>query len=545
MSVRDMKQRSVDVHDFSMIPRAEIPRSSFKMEKTLKTAFNFGQVVPILVEEVLPGDNWNASVSTVARTAVPIVPIMDNWHLDMFSFFVPCRLLWTNWVKFMGEQTQPGDSISFTIPQIVSPAGGFAVRSIYDYFGLPTVGQILGGNTISVNALPIRAYAQIYNQWFRDENLNASMANNVGDGPDAVSDVSLITRGKRHDYFTSCLPWPQKGNTAVSIPLGTTAPIRSTGGAIPFSNVAGTRTSQLNLTSGTNVPTWTDATVAATSGATFGLAGVAVTWGNVDLSAATAATINQLRQSFQIQKLLERDARGGTRYTEIIRAHFGVVSPDARLNRPEYIGGGRAPIIVNAIPQTSATGLTGGTTPAGNLAATGHAQGRAGFTYASTEHGYIITVVSARTDITYQNGMRKMWSRSTRYDFYFPVFAMLGEQAVLNREIYADGSANDALVFGYQERWAEYRYNPSQITGLFKSRSAGTIDYWHSAENFLALPTLGATFIQTASMATTTQRNFAGGALTDGQQIICDFFWNMNVARPLPMYSVPGMIDHF
>ena len=348
----------------------------------------------------------------------------------------------------------------------------------------------------------------------------------------------LLKRGKRKDYFTGALPWPQKGNAAVTLPLGTTAPVNvaasiATGNSVRL-NVLGTTTARqvISQNSGTGT-TWGTLSAAGQAVEVF-----------ADLSTATAATINQLRQSFQIQRLLERDARGGTRYTEIIRSHFGVISPDARLQRPEYIGGGRTPIITNAVPQTSSTGLTGATTPMGTLAATGHAQGATGFTYSSTEHGYILVLASARADLTYQQGLRKLWSRSTRYDFYFPVFAMLGEQAVLNKEIYSDGSANDAAVFGYQERWAEYRYNPSQITGIFRSTSAGTIDYWHSAQKFTALPTLNATFIQDDA-ATVTQRNFAGGALTANQQLLCDFFCDMTVARPLPMYSVPGMIDHF
>lgn len=547
-----MKQKSVNLHDFSMIPKAEIPRSSFPIQHNLKTAFQFSDLVPIFVTEVLPGDHWNCSTTIVARTAVPLVPVMDNWHLETFSFFVPCRLVWDNWVKFMGEQTSPGDSISFTIPQVVSAPGGFPINTIYDYMGLPTVGQVGGGNTVSVNSLPLRAYALIYDTWFRDENLQNPFNASKGNGPDLVASFFMVPRGKRKDYFTSALPWPQKGNTAVSLPLGTSATVRTSA-----SNLVTGAQSPVTLREAVsgNFPSTGHQLLAATT-ATGVLASSNSAPGTVgtfsyypsnmyaDLSTATAATINQLRQAFQIQKLLERDARGGTRYTEIIRAHFGVASPDARLQRPEYIGGGSMPITTSAIPQTSATGLTGATTPIGTLAATGHAQGRNGFSYAATEHGYIITLASARADLTYQQGLSKMWSRSTRYDFYFPVFAMLGEQAVLNKEIYCDGSAADNNVFGYQERWAEYRYLPSRITGLMKTTSTGNIGYWHTAQQFGSLPTLNNTFISDDSKVV-AQRNFAGGAQTTNQQLICDIFFSGHMARPLPAYSVPGLIDHF
>ena len=533
-NVRDMKQKSVSVHDFAMIPKAEIPRSSFRMEKMVKTAMGFSYLVPIMVEEVLPGDTWKAHITTVARTAVPIVPpwTTGTWNI---AFFVPNRLLWTNWVKFMGEQDNPGDSISYTIP-VCNPTTGYAVSSLQDYMGLITTGQN-NGNPWSHSALPLRAYNQIYNAWFRDENLQNSVAKNVGDGPDSTGDYVLLKRGKRKDYFTGALPWPQKGNAAVTLPSELLHQSMSQPQSLPGIACDSTSWVQRQLDK-------SSARIQERAQPGEHSAQQVKRWKSLQISTATAATINQLRQSFQIQRLLERDARGGTRYTEIIRSHFGVISPDARLQRPEYIGGGRTPIITNAVPQTSSTGLTGATTPMGTLAATGHAQGATGFTYSSTEHGYILVLASARADLTYQQGLRKLWSRSTRYDFYFPVFAMLGEQAVLNKEIYSDGSANDAAVFGYQERWAEYRYNPSQITGIFRSTSAGTIDYWHSAQKFTALPTLNATFIQDDA-ATVTQRNFAGGALTANQQLLCDFFCDMTVARPLPMYSVPGMIDHF
>lgn len=535
------RNRSVDAHQFAMVPRADIPRASFNIQRTHKTTFDGGYLVPVLCEEVLPGDTYKVKMTAFARLATPIFPIMDNAYLESFFFFVPCRLVWDNWQKFQGEQVNPGDSISYVIPQLVSPAGGFAVSSIFDYFGLPTVGQVGAGNTVSVNALPLRAYNLIYNQWFRDENLINSLSVFKNDGPDSLS-YALQRRGKRHDYFTGCLPWPQKGNTAVSIPLGTSAPVKlfgaGIGGPMKWVQNANRTTGQSGAVVG-QVATPGILEVPAGTVAALDPQGALY----ADLSTATAATINQLRQSFQTQKLLERDARGGTRYTEIIRSHFGVISPDARLQRPEYLGGGSAPIVINPVAQNSATGLTGGSTPLANLAAIGTAMAHNhGFAQSFTEHGYIIGLVNVRADLTYQQGLRKMWSRSTRYDFYMPVFANLGEQAVLNRELYCDGSANDANVFGYQERWAEYRYSPSQVSGLFKSTSAGTLDPWHLAQKFTALPTLGKTFIEETPPFS---RILAVGAAANGAQFIFDSFFDMQVARPMPLYSVPGLIDHF
>lgn len=545
------RNRSVDVHQFAMVPRAEIPRSSFRMQKTYKTSFDSGYLVPVFVEEVLPGDTFNLRMTAFARLATPLFPVMDNLYLESFFFFVPNRLVWTNWVKFMGEQTNPVDSISFSIPQCVSPVGGYATQGLQDFMGLPTIGQVGGGNTVSHSALPLRAYNLVWNQWFRDENLQDSASiNNTSDGPDNVVDYTLRRRGKRHDYFTSCLPWTQKGGTSVSLPLGTSATVKTSATelftGIGPANMLVRRGDTGNFPPSNTMTFQANGVIQATNVAPGGVtAGATVYPTNLyaDLSTATAATINQIRQAFQIQKLLERDARGGTRYTEIIRAHFGVISPDARLQRPEYLGGGSTPINVNPIPQTSGTSITGQTTPQGNLSAFGTSLARGhGFTQSFTEHGYLLGLVNVRADLTYQQGLRKFWSRSTRYDFYFPAFAMLGEQAVLNKEIYVDGSANDALVFGYQERWAEYRYNPSQITGLFRSTSAGTIDPWHLSQRFLTLPTLNSTFIQDTPPLS---RILAVGSGANGQQLLLDAFFDVKAARPLPLYSVPGMIDHF
>jgi hypothetical protein len=520
-----------------MVPKAEIPRSKFQVQSAHKTTFDSGLLIPVYVDEVLPGDTFNLRMTDFARLATPLYPIMDNMYMDSFFFFVPNRLLWTHWVNFMGEQDNPTDSTSFVVPHITSDTGGYLVNSIYDYMGLPTVGQVKAGQSFQHNALHLRAYNLIWNQWFRDENLQTSVVINKGDGPDNPLDYSLLRRGKRHDYFTSALPWPQKGQP-VTIPLGSNAPIFQNTGSQMFTNVQAPGAYSANLQAGTDaIATWT------TGGVVAGVMGLNSGALYADLSQATAATINQLRTSFQVQKLLERDARGGTRYTEIVRSHFGVISPDARLQRPEYLGGGTTAVNVTPIAQTSATGQTGATTPQGHLAsmATAIAHNH-GFTQSFTEHGVIIGMVCVRADLSYQQGLHRMWSRQTRYDFYFPAFASLGEQTILNKEIYCDGTSNDNSVFGYQERWAEYRYKPSQITGYFRSTSASTLDPWHLAQRFTTCPTLNSTFI---SDNPPLSRALAVGTAANGQQFIFDSFFNCTKARPLPMYSVPGLIDHF
>jgi hypothetical protein len=554
----------VDIHDFSMIPRAEIPRSSFKMQHQHKTTINASYLYPIYVQEVLPGDSFSVTMSAFVRTATPLFPIMDNMDLETFFFFVPNRLTWVHWENFQGEQNKPTDSIVYTIPQQVSPVGGFAQFSLWDYMGIPCAGQIGAGNTISVNVLPLRAYLLTYNEWFRDQNLTNSLTpGSAGppfpagakfqcisdDGPDPTTAYGLVLASKRHDYFTACLPWTQKGGAAITLPLGTTATVRTNSTAL----ITGAQTA---MTLKTAAGATSNSTLLLSAGGLSGISSNATSVGAgaqvahypdnlyADLSTATAATINSIRLAFQTQKLLERDARGGTRYTEIVRSHWGVVSPDGRMQRPEYLGGGKSPITIAPVPQTTATGLTGGTSPLGTLAAAGTGRATHGFRHSATEHGYILGLALVRNDKVYQQGLRKLWSRSTRYDFYMPVFAMIGEQPVLNKEIYQDGTANDNLVFGYQEAWADYRYHPSRTSGYFRSTSATPLDAWHLAQKFTALPTLSSAFI-IDDLTTTLQRNLAAGALSNNQQFLCDFFFSEHVARCMPMYSVPGMIDHF
>lgn len=509
-------------HQFSEVPKAEIQRSSFDRSHGFKTTFDSGYLIPCLVDEALPGDTFNVNMTGFARLATPIHPIMDNMFMDTHYFAVPYRLVWDNWKKFNGEQANPSDSIDYTIPTMTSPVGGYANESLSDYFGIPT--QVAG---LQHSSLWHRAYNLIYNEWFRDENLQDSVTVDTGDGPDTSTDYVKLRRGKRHDYFTSSLPWPQKGDS-VDMPLSGNAPLTTDATAVDTSVTILNGAGAVNVLHDKSGSAGNDIALA---GSGTGSAMYA------DLSQATAATINQLRLAFQTQKLLERDARGGTRYIEIIKSHFGVSSPDARLQRPEYLGGGSTPVNISPVAQTSSTDVT---SPQGNLSAIGTSlvQGH-GFTKSFTEHSLIIGLVSVRADLTYQQGLNRMFSRSTRYDFYWPALSHIGEQAVLNKEIYADATVADDNVFGYQERYAEYRYKPSTITGKFRSNDAATLDAWHLSQDFSTLPTLGSSFIQDNPPVDRVI------AVSSEPQFIFDSYFSMKCARPMPVYSVPGLIDHF
>lgn len=571
------KKIRVRGHRFSDAPAMYMKRTKFDRSHVYKTTFDSGKLIPVFIDEVLPGDTTRMSVNYFARLATPIKPIMDNIYLDWFFFFVPNRLVWEHWQNFCFEQEDPDDSIDYVIPTVVATGNSdnAYVGSLWDYFGLPVN---TSGNLSGISALPFRGVYLIYNEWFRDENLQKSVKIQKGDtnevlnsartaeqpswvftsGTSIVPGLACPPRGKRHDYFTSALPWTQKG-PGVSIGLAGTAtlvdPSPVSGYFVQQSN-ANLGAAQLSADGGVHDVYTGSGTLSYQGGYTVSIAGHSVngsgsatvtaqpgsSWlskdSYADLDSSSIFTINSLRTAFQMQKFYERLARGGSRYTEVLRSFFGVVSPDARLQRPEFLGSFTKMVNVNPIAQTSATDNT---SPQGNLSAYGVTAAKFhGFTKSFVEHGYIFGFVCARADLTYQQGINKMWLRSTVYDFYWPTFAHLGEQAIELREIYAQGSEADTTVFGYQERYAEYRYKPSQITGKFRSSvTGGNLDVWHLSQFFNNAPTLSEEFIMENPPI---ERIIA---VPSEPEFLLDIGFRYTTVRPMPMFGTPGLVDHF
>lgn len=540
---------------FALNPtRLDMSRSRFDRSSSYKTTFNVGQLIPFYVDEVLPGDTFSIDTSKVVRFQTLLTPIMDNIYLDTYFFFVPNRIVWTHWRELMGENTQSAwlPEVEYSVPQVTAPAStGWEVGTIADYMGIPT-----GVAGLSVNALPFRAYALICNEWFRDENLTDPLNIPVGDatvaGVNTGNYITDVAKGgkpfvcaKYHDYFTSCLPAPQKGPDVTisaissgSFPVHTRPAPITTGlndGPMRMLHSDGTalgRAAALGVDAMANVVASTGSFTASDQLVPANL------WASLDTS-LPVATINQLRTAFQIQKLYERDARGGTRYIEILKSHFGVTSPDARLQRPEYLGGSRIPININQVIQNSGTNETStlGTTGAYSLTTDNHSD----FTKSFVEHGFLIGLMVARYDHTYQQGLERFWSRKDRFDYYWPVFANLGEMAVKNKEIFAQGTAKDDEVFGYQEAWADYRYRPNRVTGEMRSQYAQSLDVWHLADDYQQLPSLSDSWIREDPSVINRVL-----AVSDNlsAQLFCDIFIRCLATRPMPLYSVPGLIDH-
>ncbi|AXL14515.1 major capsid protein [Microviridae sp.] len=508
--------------NFAKVPTVDMQRSTFDRGSNHKTTFDANYLIPVFCDEVLPGDNFQMRQDMFCRLATPIKPSMDNLHMDVHYFFVPNRLVWDNWERFMGAQDNPDDSTDYLIPTADISVG--SSEDIYDYFGIPRYNF---SGALSVNVLPFRAYNLIWNEWYRDQNLQDSVFEDKGDS--TTASYSLLKRGKRHDYFTSALPWPQKGEP-VGLTLSGDAPVFTTGQVDTPVNI-GTTTSSLSRVLNSDTDT-------VEYGASSDISSNPVNLYS-DMSDVTAVTINALRQAFQLQRFLERDARGGTRYTEIIKSHFNVTNPDFRLQRPEYLGGTHDGIKITTIAQTSGD-FSGSTSPQGNLAAMGIAANSGHvFNKSFTEHGYIIGLASVYADLTYQQGINRMWLRETRVDFYWPAFSHLGEQEIYNMEIYAQGTDDDKKVFGYQERYAEYRYKPNMITGKFRSTDPQSLDVWHYAEDFDSLPVLSSTFIENNAPV---KRN---SAVTSEPDFIADMRFNLKCTRPMPMYGTPGFVDQF
>lgn len=550
--------RNTESH-FSLAPHVDISRSRFDRSASLKTSFNVGDVIPFFLDEVLPGDTFSVDTSKVVRMQTLLTPMMDNVYLDTYYFFVPNRLVWDHWKQFCGENTESAwiPETEYTMPQITAPAdSGWSVGTLADYFGIPT-----GVKGLSVSALPFRAYALIMNEWFRDQNLQDPLVVPTDDstvaGVNTGTFVTDVARGgkpfiaaKYHDYFTSCLPSPQKGPdvlipaaTAGEYPVVGKYQTHDPGGYGLFGRVSvygSTASGTGSLVTNDHALQISDDTTPYSSTLDSSIIGFEPTNLYALASGGIGATINQLRLAFQIQKFYEQQARGGSRYTEVVRSFFGVTSPDARLQRPEYLGGNRVPINVNQIIQQSGTESSGtpqGTVVGQSLTTDSHSD----FTKSFTEHGLIIGVMVARYDHTYQQGLNRLWSRKDKFDFYWPVFANIGEQPVKNKEIFAQGTAKDDEVFGYQEAWADYRYKPNMVTGEMRSAYAQSLDVWHLADDYNALPTLSDAWIREDK--STVDRVLAVQSSVSNQ-LFADIYVKNLCTRPMPMYSIPGLIDH-
>ena len=541
-------------HRFGQVPRADIPRSTFDLSHGVKTAFDADYLVPMGVFDVIPGDSWNCKTTIVARLATPLHPLMDSIYIDTFYFFVPYRILWDNFEKFMGAQDDPGDSIDFTIPVVdFSSTVNNPLGSQWDYFGLPGVATYTpatadGFDTIS--ALPFRAYTRIFNEWFRDENLQDSEVSATGNGPDTITaaggvgtrfGVDLLKRAKKHDYFTSSLPWPQKGD-AVDLPLGTRADLVGVG--LEVSDAGSTAaTITTRQTGGPPTTTMDNYWTAADTDLVFQAETGNTSYPDIyaDLTNATSATINELRLAFQTQRLLERDARSGTRYVETLKAHWGVTFPDYTAQRPVYLGGGSQTVGITPVPQTTFASSATADNAKGALAGYGYSVGEHSFTKSFVEHGLIMCLVNARGDITYSQGWDRYWTKQTRYDFYYPVLSGIGEQGIANGEIYADNDDTNLDVFGYTGRYNEYRFQNSKLTGIMRPEAASSLSSWTVSEEFTSRPSLGDTFIQ--SNTGTPLDNAI--AVPSEPHFIADIWHDIKAARPLPLYGVPGGIDHF